>query len=163
MLKVRWLRRSDIIFLTKTTTLCAKDCGPHKRAHALACGCRYSCQPKQKPKQFFKRFCLNFFNFYSEELSQPTKHANKIIISIFLINFLFNYDFAKLFDHWLNLRKCLLQMHNLTNKDRVDSIKISPDLSINIKKYTFYYNRYITYLETVAKIDVKNFAGISIQ
>ncbi len=34
---------------------------------------------------FFKDRALIFLNFYGEESSQPTNHAHKIIISLFLI------------------------------------------------------------------------------
>ena len=74
---------------------------------------------------------------YERDLLECKQNHNRSIMvkfELFSINFLFNYDFAKLFDHWLNLRKCLIQMHNLT-KTVDDNNKISPDLAINIKKF----------------------------
>jgi len=52
-------------------------------ARALACACRYSYKAKHKPKHFLEDPALIFFMY--EELRQPTKHANKIIILIFSI------------------------------------------------------------------------------
>jgi hypothetical protein len=67
-------------FSIKTFTKCAKDCGPHnhacKNGRSSLC-CFYAAQ------EVFKDGALIFFST-GEELSQPNKLANKIIISIFL-------------------------------------------------------------------------------
>jgi len=57
---------------------CAKDCGPHKRR------CIGLCLGHAFIHASPSRLCLIFFWISTgEELSQPTKHANKIIILIF--------------------------------------------------------------------------------
>lgn len=51
-------------------------------------------------------------------------------------NFLYKYDFAKLFDHVLNLRKCLLQMHKREKiKDYSGDLKtLSYDFWLSVKQ-----------------------------
>ncbi len=56
---------------------CAKDCGPHQ--HTPNCSRMLVFLPAHKDHAYF------FLISTSEELSQPTKLANKIIISIILI------------------------------------------------------------------------------
>lgn len=48
-----------------------------------------------------------------------------------VVNYLFQYDFAKLLDHFLNLRKCLYVMHGYT-KQR--SVELSYDFLMNVKQ-----------------------------
>jgi len=58
----------------------------HLHAHVgiYASPCQYLSQPKHKSKEFFKDHAIFLFIFSTgEESSQPTKDANKIIISIF--------------------------------------------------------------------------------
>ena len=49
---------------------------------ACALACRYLCQPYHKFKQLFTNSA--FFIYMGEELSQPTKHANKIILTFII-------------------------------------------------------------------------------
>jgi len=76
---------------TLLSTQCAKDCGPFKHTCMHTCICMSLYTPAlagihvsqsilNKPKVFFQFF----LNSMCEESSQPTKHANKIIIPIFL-------------------------------------------------------------------------------
>jgi hypothetical protein len=53
------------------------------------------------------------------------------------LNFLFNYDFAKLFDHLLNLRKCLQIIHDKKTPPQacIELNSISPDLMLKIKQF----------------------------
>jgi len=54
------------------------------------------------------------------------------------LNFLFNYDFAKLFDHLLNLRKCLQTIHDIQSPPQACKLElnsISPDLMLKIKQF----------------------------
>jgi len=64
-------------------TQCAKDCGPRKRTGNRTRMTVFT--PAPADQAVFKDRALFFLISTGEESSQPTKHANKIIISIFLI------------------------------------------------------------------------------
>ncbi len=58
-----------------------KDCGPHSRALKYKPAC--VCKPTQL-KPYFNICAIIFLISTDEESSQPTKHANKILVLIFL-------------------------------------------------------------------------------
>jgi hypothetical protein len=67
-----------------------------------------------------------------QELNRSATYKN----DLFHVNFLFNYDFAKLFDHLLNLRKCLMLIHSKNKPPPNEtSAQISSDLLISIKQF----------------------------
>jgi len=70
-----------LVKLTTGLCQCAKDCGPHKCTHIYA-----NPSNPSRPSSFIKIF-PEFKKKISmvEELSEPTKHANRITIPIFLI------------------------------------------------------------------------------
>jgi hypothetical protein len=82
-----------------------------------------------KKEQFFEiqNFKVDLKSF-DKHLSQERKSiemlcsldSNRTIsyeIDSIQVQFLFGYDFAKLIDHLLNLRKCIYKMHNLSKKE----------------------------------------------
>ena len=66
---------------------------------------------------------------------QKLNHLVSVNFDILSLNFLFNYDFAKLFDHLLNLRKCLYIIHDKRPQVSNESNLISSDLLIKIKHF----------------------------
>lgn len=63
--------------------------------------------------------------------------CNKIIEVAFesiSVNYLFKYDFAKLLDHFLNLRKCLMLMHGITRLVSQSTAEISYDFWMSVKQ-----------------------------
>jgi len=60
---------------------CTKDCGPRKLTRNRMCMWVFA-QPNQPNQFFYDRAIIIFLT--CEESGQPTIHANKIFISIFL-------------------------------------------------------------------------------
>lgn len=50
------------------------------------------------------------------------------------VNYLFKYDFAKLLDHVLNLRKCLMLMHGYVRKKKSELDSLSYDFYMSVKQ-----------------------------
>lgn len=50
------------------------------------------------------------------------------------VNYLFKYDFAKLLDHVLNLRKCLMLMHGYVRRKKSESDALSYDFLMSVKQ-----------------------------
>jgi hypothetical protein len=69
---------------------------------------------------------------------QAVNRLLEVTVNSALVNFLFSYDFAKLFDHILNLRKCLHLMHQSTptptKRQPPDESLLSKDFSFNLKQ-----------------------------
>ncbi len=76
VIRVKWFDKID----PKCPTQCAKDCGLCKSTCSALVRAIQVFTPVQA---VFLKIVPYFFISIGEELSQPTKHANKIIVSIF--------------------------------------------------------------------------------
>ncbi|CAF0888712.1 unnamed protein product [Brachionus calyciflorus] len=99
-----------------------------------------------KKRKFIHIYKLNIFTdeksdyLLNERTILGTRIVkNKILFSNFdliYVNFLFSYDFAKLIDHVLNLRKCLYKIHEIPAKKILLNPEdgLSPDFFLNLKQ-----------------------------
>lgn len=66
----------------------------------------------------------------------PHNKLAEVKIDSLSVNYLFKYDFAKLLDHLLNLRKCLMLMHGIVrdHRNRPTASELSYDIFFSIKQ-----------------------------
>jgi len=83
MVKVIYLERWNYYIIEINPTQCAKDCGPHNTLHANT-GVHALMSVFMQLKLYFNVCALIFLISEVKGLTRPTKHANKIIILIFL-------------------------------------------------------------------------------
>lgn len=58
--------------------------------------------------------------------------------NLIVVNFLFKYDFAKWIDHTLNVRKCLLSMHDVRRSPAAldaDTTPVSSDFTLQVRQF----------------------------
>ena len=80
----------------------------------------------------------NLLSYERLLLNTATKSNRLTLVNMehLSLNFIFNYDFAKLIDHVLNVRKILHKIHNIITDKRnlMQPRPISSDLMVNIKR-----------------------------
>jgi hypothetical protein len=107
------------------------------------------CEETTNPTKL-KCFHAKRFHFtYSEQGNECLKYeryllgtkvklnpAYQIKFDLILVNFIYNYNFAKLIDHVLNIRKCLFVMHSwdLSNGENNEK-PLSADFLLCVKKF----------------------------
>lgn len=98
-------------------------------------------QPNKHQFFYAKNFVMSIITNdptleYEREMLKTAVNLNTLMafkFDIFKVNFIHDYNFAKLIDHVLNLKKCLVKIHAYSRDP--NSTILSWDLQIHIKKF----------------------------